>query len=76
LFSIFLNFILYAGFESMSKLPLLSNGLDYIVSQIGMQFHYNSISRGALDSRDIVYFISIIALFIMATRVSLEKRKW
>lgn len=76
LFSIFLNFILYAGFESMSKLPILSNGLDYIVSQIGMQFHYNSISRGALDSRDIVYFISIIALFIMATRISLEKRKW
>lgn len=76
LFSIFLNFVLFSGFETLSKIPFLSNGLDYLVSQIGMQFHYSSISRGALDSRDIVYFISIVALFILATRISLEKRKW
>lgn len=76
LFSIFLNFILYSGFEAMSKISFLSNGIDYVVSQIGMQFHYNSISRGALDSRDIVYFLSLIALFILATRISLQKRKW
>lgn len=76
LFSIFVNFLLFSGFETLSKIPVLGNGIDYIVSQIGMQFHYNSISRGALDSRDIVYFVSIIALFILATRISLEKRKW
>lgn len=73
---VFANFILYAGFESASRLPILSNGIDYIISQIGMQFHYNSISRGVLDSRDIVYFFSIVAIFIMATRLSLQKRKW
>ncbi len=76
LIAIFTNFILYAGFETMSKMPFLGNGIDYIVSQIGMQFHYNSISRGLLDSRDIVYFLSIVAIFILATRLSLQKRKW
>lgn len=76
LFSIFLNFIIFSGFQTLSKIPFLTNGADYIVSQIGMQFHYDSISRGALDSRDIVYFISLIAIFILATKISLQKRKW
>lgn len=74
--AVFANFILYAGFESISRLDFLSNGADYIISQVGMQFHYNSISRGLLDSRDLVYFLSVIALFIYATALSLNKRKW
>ncbi len=74
--AVFANFILYAGFESISRMSFLSGGLDYIISQIGMQFHYNSISRGLLDSRDLVYFLSIIAVFIQATKLSLQKRKW
>ncbi len=76
LFSVFLNFVIFSGFQTLSKIPFLTNGIDYIVSQIGMQFHYDSISRGALDSRDIVYFISLIAIFILATKISLQKRKW
>jgi len=42
---------------------------------IGMEFHYNSISRGLIDSRDVVYFLSVIALFIALTRFSLSSRK-
>lgn len=76
LIAIFANFILYAGFEMLSSMPFMNNGLDYMVSQIGMEFHYNSISRGLLDSRDIVYFLSVVAIFIMATKLSLQKRKW
>lgn len=76
LFAIFLNFIVFSGFESLSKIPVFSNGADYIISQLGMQFHYNSISRGLIDSRDIVYFLSLIALFILATKITLERRKW
>lgn len=74
--AVFANFILYAGFESISRLDVLGNGIDYVVSQIGMQFHYNSISRGILDTRDLVYFISVIVLFIYASDLSLSKRKW
>jgi len=76
LIAIFANFILYAGFETLSRMSFIGNGLDYIVSQIGMQFHYNSISRGVLDTRDIVYFLSVVAVFMIATKLSLQKRKW
>ncbi len=76
LFALFLNFILFSGFETLSQIPSFNNGIDYIISQFGMQFHYNSISRGALDSRDIIYFISIVIIFILATKLSIEKRKW
>ncbi|MEN9339992.1 MAG: gliding motility-associated transporter permease subunit GldF [Bacteroidota bacterium] len=76
LIAIFANFILFAGFETISKMPVFGNGIDYIISQIGMQFHYTSISRGVLDTRDIIYFLSLVVVFIMATRHSLQKRKW
>jgi len=39
-----------------------------------MEFHYNSISRGLIDSRDVIYFISVIAFFISLTRFSLTSR--
>lgn len=76
LLAVFANFILYAGFETMSRLPVLANGADYFISQLGMQYHYYSLSRGVLDSRDMVYFLSVVVLFILATRLSLQKRKW
>ncbi len=73
--SVFINFLLYAGFESISRLQVFQNGLDYIISQLGMQFHYDSISRGVLDTRDLIYFISIVFLFLLATRLNISKRK-
>jgi ABC-2 type transport system permease protein len=76
LIAIFANFILFVGFETISKMPFMENGLDYIISQIGMQFHYTSISRGLLDSRDIIYFLSVVIVFIVATKLSLQRRKW
>jgi len=74
--AVFANFILYAGFESLSRMDFLSGGGDYIISQLGMQFHYNSISRGLLDTRDLVYFLSLIALFVLATALMVDRRKW
>lgn len=67
-------YLLYTGFEQLSKLPKFSEGVDYYLSMIGMEFHYNSISRGLIDSRDVVYFLSIIILFISLTRFSLNSR--
>ena len=66
--------LLYTGFEQLSKLPKLAEGIDYYLSMIGMEFHYNSISRGLIDSRDVIYFLSIIAFFISLTRFSLSSR--
>ncbi len=76
LVAVFLNFILFQGFESLSELPSFSGGADYIVSQLGLQFHYKSISQGVLDTRDLIYFASISLLFLFASRLFLQKRKW
>ena len=67
-------YLLYTGFETLSKLPTFSEGIDYYLSMVGMEFHYNSISRGLIDTRDVVYFVSIIALFLSLTRFSLNSR--
>ena len=75
LISLLSCYLLYTGFEHLSKLPSFSEGIDYYLSMIGMEFHYNSISRGLIDSRDVVYFLSIITLFIALTRFSLVSRR-
>ncbi len=67
-------YVLYTGFEQLSKLPKFSEGIDYYLSMAGMEFHYNSISRGLIDSRDVVYFVSVIGFFIALTRFTLSQR--
>ncbi len=74
LISLLACYLLYTGFEQLSKLPKFSEGIDYYLSMIGMEFHYNSISRGLVDSRDVVYFLSVIVLFMSLTRFSLNSR--
>lgn len=76
LISLFACALLYAGFEGLSIIPAFSGGFDYYLSMAGMQFHYVSISRGVVDTRDVVYFLSVIVLFIAATRLSLSSRTW
>jgi ABC-2 type transport system permease protein len=65
----------YVGFEFIWPLDIFSN-IGLIISSLGILSHYESISRGVIDSRDLIYFISVIALFLMLTRFSLASRKW
>ncbi|RYE24748.1 MAG: gliding motility-associated ABC transporter permease subunit GldF [Sphingobacteriales bacterium] len=76
LVALFACYILYSGFEALSKIPSFTGGFDYYLSMVGMSFHYNSISRGFVDSRDVIYFLSVIVLFISLTRLSLNRRTW
>lgn len=66
--------LLYFGFSAISELPVFSNGADYYIEMLGIDFHYRSMSRGVIDTRDIVYFISLIIFFLMLTRQNLQKR--
>ncbi|HMU45290.1 MAG TPA: gliding motility-associated ABC transporter permease subunit GldF [Chitinophagaceae bacterium] len=66
--------LLYYGFSAISRLPVLEGGADYYTEMAGIDFHYHSISRGLIDSRDIVYFISVIFLFLTITHRNLLKR--
>ena len=66
-------FVLYLLNFILGYLPTtISNILQYISSS----YHFNSIQRGVLDSRDLIYYISGITIFLFLTRLSLESRKW
>ncbi len=74
LISAFSCLILYFGFNALSKLPFFENGADYYFEMLGIDFHYRSISRGVLDTRDLVYFISVIFIFLLTTVKNLHKK--
>lgn len=73
--AVFLSFLMYLGFEFISGLAG-SGKMAFLVARLGISHHYNSISRGVIDSRDLLYFISVMALFLMGTRTVLQSSKW
>lgn len=70
----FVCFLLYSGFSAISKLPVFANGPDYYIEMLGIDFHYRSISRGVIDTRDLVYFGAMIVLFLLITQRNLTGR--
>jgi ABC-2 type transport system permease protein len=76
LVAVFTCYILYTGFDALSKLPVFTGGIDYYLQMAGISFHYKSISRGVIDSRDIIYFFSVIGFMLYLTKVSLQRRIW
>jgi ABC-2 type transport system permease protein len=74
--ALFLCLTFYWLFDMISRLPSFVGKIDDIIQQCGVESHYRSMSRGAIDSRDVIYFMSVITFFVMATKVSLESRKW
>ncbi len=72
--SAFACFIIYSGFDAVSRISAFSAGADYYIEMLGIDFHYRSISRGVVDSRDLVYFGSVILLFLFFTNRQLIRR--
>ncbi|HBH07757.1 MAG TPA: gliding motility-associated ABC transporter permease subunit GldF [Flavobacteriales bacterium] len=68
---LFISFFLFVGFEQISSFSLLGS-FDYIFIQLGINSHYVSISRGVIDSRDLIYFLSLVGAFLIFTRYRLE----
>jgi ABC-2 type transport system permease protein len=66
--------LLYYGFSAISRLEMFAGGADYYIEMLGIDFHYRSISRGVIDTRDIIYFLSMIFLFLIITDRNLLKR--
>lgn len=64
--------LFYYGFSSISKLA--GSGADYYIEMLGIDFHYRNISRGIVDTRDLVYFLSVIMLFLAIINRNLLKR--
>ena len=73
--AVFISFIMYLGFEFLSGIAE-SGRTVFLISRLGISYHYNSISRGVIDSRDMLYFAGVILLFIVGTRTVLQSSKW
>jgi len=73
--AVFLSFFFYIGFDFISSLGLFG-GLDLFIQKLGINEHYSSMSRGVIDTRDALYFLSLIALFFLLTKLKLNARNW
>lgn len=73
--AVFLCGFFYIGFEFIYSFSLFGS-FDLFIEQLGINAHYTSMSRGVIDTRDVLYFLSLITVFILLTKISLEKRKW
>ncbi len=73
--AVLLSFFLYLGFQFIFSLSLFGD-LDLFIKNLGISAHYSSISRGVIDTRDLIYFFSVIGLFLFLTKFSLASRKW
>ncbi len=73
--AVLLSFILYIGFDFLSSMGVF-HSVNFLVMKMGINEHYKSMSRGVLDSRDILYFLGVITLFILMTKFVLQSRRW
>ena len=72
LLSVFLCFLFYFGFQGMAT---YATGFEDAIARFGMEYHFKSMSRGVLDTRDILYFVSITVLFLSVTVFKLKSLK-
>jgi ABC-2 type transport system permease protein len=73
--AIFFCFFTYIGFEMIGSYEMMGQ-FDSFVINLGINEHYISMRRGVIDSRDLIYFFSLISLFLLATKTVLASRKW
>jgi len=70
-----LCFLFYDGLAWVAELQSLEWARSALLS-LSISEHYDSVSRGVIDSRDVIYFLSISLVFLGLTRLKLQSRKW
>ncbi len=73
--AVFFCFIFFDGFEAIANIDVWGT-LSLLISQIGIVYHYNTLSKGLLDLRDLIYFFSVMAFFLVSTFTIIRSRKW
>ena len=71
---VFCCFILFFGIEQLASYKLLG-GADYFLQQLGISYHFNSFTRGLIDSKDVFYFLLLVSLALFLAKTFLEKKK-
>lgn len=70
-----LCFFMYIGFESIASFDSFGK-LDTVLLRMGISDHYRSLSRGLIDSRDLIYFAILTGIFLLITRTVIQSRRW
>jgi ABC-2 type transport system permease protein len=73
--ALFLCFVIYQGFSALASVND-AGGFSYWITQFGIDYHYASVRKGLIDSRNLIYFFSVIALMLLSTKLVLGSRKW
>lgn len=73
--SVFLCGFCFFAFDFIYEFKFFGS-FDLFIKSLGINEHYMSMSRGVIDTRDLIYFISFISFFLILTKISIEKRKW
>lgn len=73
--AVFLCFSAFIGFDSVSSLVPME-WVERLLINLGINSHYTSMSRGVIDTRDLLYFLSLITIFLLFTKTRIESRKW
>lgn len=72
----FACFFFYLAFDSLSLIPYFVGTIDKYFNAISINQHYQNISKGYIDLRDVIYFCSMVSIFILMTKTALGSRKW
>ena len=72
--AMFLCWLFYSGFQLLGSFSLMGK-FDSVIQYCGITYHYDGIKRGVIDSKNIVYFITIITLFIYAALTVIKSLK-
>ncbi|MEQ8927215.1 MAG: gliding motility-associated ABC transporter permease subunit GldF [Fulvivirga sp.] len=73
--AVFLCFFIYTGFESLAAINVWSSSALFI-EQLGILYHYRAMSKGLIDTRNLIYFLSVLAFMLMLTKLILGSRRW
>ncbi len=75
LIAVFICFFLFMGLDMLASFDLMG-GWEGPIKATGIQAHYESMGRGVIDMRDVLYFLGTITLFLLLTRTTLQSRTW
>jgi ABC-2 type transport system permease protein len=73
--AVVLSFLAFRGFEFLGD-STASGRTALMISRAGIAYHYSSMSRGVLDTRDILYFFVVMTVFVLGARTVLQSHRW
>jgi ABC-2 type transport system permease protein len=73
--SLFLSLFFFEGFQYISSINQWGR-FAVVLSEMGFRSHFMSLSKGVIDTRDVIYFISMTGMFLLLAKMKLNSRKW